>query len=684
MGGTDLNWGTTAAPYWNVTNSATNGSTAKGYVPETPWNDSCTNPLELSYFQFVATYLNNHGVSAPNPTNAEAACNLVANYWVNVKAIAGVDISSAVDTVGGSGGSSNCTSSNGAAVATCAGGYAKPAWQAGVTGIPSDNKRDIPDVSFFAGNGLLGSAYLICVSDWGACITSPTTTVEPSVGEIGGTSASSPAMAGVMALINQKAGSAQGNPNSQLYVLAGKQTYLSCTAETVTSSSSCYFNDIDTGTIAMPCASGSPNCTVSTSGDTIGVLSGFAGATGYDEATGLGSLNVANVVNGWSATTTGTATATVAVSASPASITSAQGTTVTVTVTGASTTPTGSVVLTSGTFTSSSMSLSGGSASFSVAAGALAVGTDTVTASYSGDTTYAVASGTTSVTVTQAALLTPTVAVAPASGSINTGQTLNVTATVTGTGAAPTGTVTLSGGGYTSSAQALAAGSSTFAIPANKLSAGTDNLNVSYSGDALYGAGSGSANVTVAASVFALTQPAAASLAKGGSSSATISLTSSTFYTGTVTLSCALTTSPAGASNLPTCSPAAGGGTITVTAGAPSGTGSVTVTTTAATASMKRPSIGGWAGAEGGAVLALLVFFGIPARRRGWRAMLGAFILLATLGSLAACGGGSSGGNHGGGGNPGTTAGAYTFTVTGTGTPAVTPAVTTTFTVTVN
>ncbi len=521
VGGTDLNWGTTAAPYWNVTNSATNGSTAKGYVPETPWNDSCTNPLELSYFQFVATYLNNHGVSAPNPTNAEAACNLVANYWVNVKAIAGVDISSAVDTVGGSGGSSNCTSSNGAAVATCAGGYAKPAWQAGVTGIPSDNKRDIPDVSFFAGNGLLGSAYLICVSDWGACITSPTTTVEPSVGEIGGTSASSPAMAGVMALINQKAGSAQGNPNSQLYVLAGKQTYLSCTAETVTSSSSCYFNDIDTGTIAMPCASGSPNCTVSTSGDTIGVLSGFAGATGYDEATGLGSLNVANVVNGWSTTTTGTATATVAVSASPASITSAQGTTVTVTVTGASTTPTGSVVLTSGTFTSSSMSLSGGSASFSVAAGALAVGTDTVTASYSGDATYAVASGTTSVTVTQAALLTPTVAVAPASGSINTGQTLNVTATVTGTGAAPTGTVTLSGGGYTSSAQALASGSATIAIPANSLSAGTDSLTVSYSGDSNYSTATGSSSVTVAHPPMPL-QPAPANVSRGSSATSTI------------------------------------------------------------------------------------------------------------------------------------------------------------------
>jgi hypothetical protein len=102
---------------------------------------------------------------------------------------------------------------------------------------------------------------------------------------------------------------------------------------------------------------------------------------------------------------------------------------------------------------------------------------------------------------------------------------------------------------------------------------------------------------------------------------------------------------------------------------------------------MKMPGIGGWAEAGGGAVLALLVFFGIPARRRAWRAMLGAFVLLVTLGSLAACGGGgSSGGNNNGTGtaNPGTTAGNYTFTVTGTGNPAVTPAPTTTFTVTVN
>ena len=62
-----------------------------------------------------------------------------------------------------------------------------------------------------------------------------------------------PAMAGVMALINQKTGAAQGSPNAELYALAAKQNYGSCSAESVTTSSSCYFNDIDQGTNAMAC-----------------------------------------------------------------------------------------------------------------------------------------------------------------------------------------------------------------------------------------------------------------------------------------------------------------------------------------------------------------------------------------------------------------------------------------------
>ena len=577
VGGTDFNWGNTAAPYWNSTNNGTNGSNAAGYIPEVPWNDTCTNALELAYLnQKFSTNL-----------SASQMCYELAAGQVTLNPEQ--DALDLVNTIGGGGGASNCTASDGSTVASCTGGYTKPSWQAGVTGIPGDGKRDLPDVSFFAGNGFLGSAYLICVSDSGTCVTSASSTTEP-IGEeeIGGTSVASPAMAGVMALINQKAGSPPGNPNSELYVLAGKQTYSSCSAETVTaSSSSCYFNDSDTGTNAMPCVAGSPNCTVATSGNTYGVLTGFTAGTGYDETTGLGSLNVANVVNAWTASTTGTgtATATVSVSASPSTFTTAQGTTVTVTVSGASGTATGNVFLTSGTFGSATRALVGGTVTFSLSPGLLAAGTDTIKASYSGDSVYAAASGTTQVTVTQVTYL---------------------------------------------------------------LSAGA---------------------------------PSPATIAPGGTSTSTITVSTTSGYVGTVTLTCSLTSSPAGASDPPSC--ATGGAAVALTSTTTSGTGTVTVSTTAATAAMKRPHVGGWAEAGSGAVLALLVFFGIPARRRGWRAMLGAFVLLAALGSLAACGsGGSSSG--GGGGNPGTTAGNYTFTVGGTGNPQIMPAPITTFTVTVN
>jgi hypothetical protein len=121
-----------------------------------------------------------------------------------------------------------------------------------------------------------------------------------------------------------------------------------------------------------------------------------------------------------------------------------------------------------------------------------------------------------------------------------------------------------------------------------------------------------------------------------------------------------------------------------------------TVTTTAPVAALAYPKLPGkgrgWEGAGGGAVLALLLFLGVPARRRRWRSMLGILILMAALGSLSACGGSggsSSGGGGGGGGggstsDPGTSKGVYTYTVQATGNPSVTPAVSTTFSVTVN
>jgi subtilase family serine protease len=342
VGGTDFGWcpasainsssssvytcATAAKSYWSTSNSSTTKANALGYVPEIPWNDTCSSPTGIAYAQYWASWL---GVT--NPTDSETACNFFVDYYETIyediyyEYGEEVDVSGFVDTIGGSGGKSNCVANDGSTVASCKStitttgtangsialykdGWVKPTWQTGVTGIPSDGVRDIPDVSFFAADGMNNSAYLICYSgnDDGSsypCSYSSSYSDDTAMQEVGGTSVSSPAMAGVMALINQKAGGAVGNPNAMLYKLAAKQTYASCSAESVTTSSSCYFNDIDKYTIAQPCdySDLSPNC-VSTEAydgytDVAGILSGYNATTGYDMATGLGSLNVANVVN---------------------------------------------------------------------------------------------------------------------------------------------------------------------------------------------------------------------------------------------------------------------------------------------------------------------------------------------------------------------------------------------------
>jgi len=624
VGGTDFNWCSltsnaecTAAPYWNSTNAA-NGSSAIGYVPEVPWNDTCASPLSVGFLQEWAG--SQYGIGVGGVSDPETACNFVYNYWEQIyQNFGGVDLAYFVDTIGGGGGASGCVVNDGSDVSSCSStttstgagngslplvkdGWPKPSWQTGVTGIPSDGARDLPDVAFFASDGYLSSSsYLICVSDVAACTYS--TRKEPIALEVGGTSVASPAMAGVMALIDQKAGAAQGSPNAELYKLAAKQTYSSCSAEKATTGNGCYFNDIDTNTSAMPCDYGategdpsqagilSPNCSVLHAVDLIGILPGYSAGVGYDLATGLGSLNVANVVNGWPAAT---------------------------------------------------------------------------------------GSGTATVTV------------APAQSSLSAGSALNVTVTVAAAstgGTTPTGTVTLSGGGYSSTAETLSAGAYTFTIPANSLSAGSDVLTASYSGDANYAAATGTVTVSVtgtdSSATFTLSATTPAAVAPGASATSTVAVTTTTGYAGTVTLACSLTTyTPSNAQDLPTCSVASPA--VTLSSTVTSGTATVTVTTTAAaTGRLVHPHLrdkdGRWFG--GGAVLALLIFLGIPARRRGWRSMLGAVALMAALGGLAACGdfweppGGSTTG--------GTTAGTYTFTVTGTGNPQVTP-VTTTFTFTVD
>jgi hypothetical protein len=270
------------------------------------------------------------------------------------------------------------------------------------------------------------------------------------------------------------------------------------------------------------------------------------------------------------------------------------------------------------------------------------------------------------------------VAVAPASGSIDSSQTYSVTVTVSGSGtleSSPTGTVTLSSGSYTSAALTLATtGSCTaalcaFTIPVNSLSNGTDTLTATYSGDADYASGMGTASVIVTTSIFALKATSSSTpIAPGASTTSTISVSSSTLYAGTVTLTCALTSYPSGAAHLPSCS-VTSGSPMALSFGSASGTATATVYTTAATSEQVYPKLPGrgYAGA-GGALLAFLVFLGIPARRRSWRSVLGILIVIAALGSLAACGGSTFSGHISV--TPGTTAGTYTFTVNGNRRPS--------------
>ncbi len=355
VGGTDFADYNIWQTYWNTANDPSTQLSAKGYVPETTWNDSCTNSL-----------LVNFGFSS----NAETTCN-------DQNALA----QGLGQAIGGSGGPSNCTT-NSQQLGTCSGGYAKPSWQS-ANGVPTDGKRDLPDVSLFASNGFQGNYYIVCQSDLsqsGMCdLTSPFS----DLAGYGGTSVASPAFAGIMALVNQQHGR-QGNANYVLYKLAAQQTAANCNSSNG-SGSSCMFNDVTSGTIAMPCLTGSPNCTTSTPGHQFGILTGYPTTSGYDLATGLGTVNAANLVNNWSNVTFTPSTTTLSLTPTTG-LTHGQSVAVNATVSPSS--ATGDVsLLTSNGKSVDGFTLSGGNVTGSTTL--LPGGTYTVHAHYAGDGTYA-------------------------------------------------------------------------------------------------------------------------------------------------------------------------------------------------------------------------------------------------------------------------------------------------------
>jgi hypothetical protein len=273
--------------------------------------------------------------------------------------------------------------------------------------------------------------------------------------------------------------------------------------------------------------------------------------------------------------------------------------------------------------------------------------------------------------------ITPTVTVALSSSSITTAQVLTVTVAVGGGSgnSAPTGSVTLIGGGYTSAATPLTSGSATISVPAGSLTTGSDTLTVTYTPDsassATYIGASGSNSVTVTTAVsqnFAISGTAI-SVAPGSTTGniSTISVTPSGGFTGSVTLSAALTASPAGAANLPTFS--FGATTPVSVTGTDAGSATLTVSTTqAATGGCSAANLDGrgfpWS-PVGGVALACVFVLGIGKRSRKWRTTLGMVAILGALAGVVSACGATSGGCNTTAGSPGTTAGNYTITVTG-------------------
>jgi subtilase family serine protease len=168
--------------------------------------------------------------------------------------------------------------------------------------------RDIPDVSLFAANGVWGHYYVYCFTDkasgGASCSGAPSTWAGA-----GGTSFAAPIMAGIQSLVNQKHGGKQGNPNPTYYKLAAAEygTGGSSTCNSTkgnAAGSGCNFYDVTEGDMDVNCT-GTHSC-YKPSG-TYGVLStsttayspAYGTKTGWDFATGIGTVNATNLVNNW-------------------------------------------------------------------------------------------------------------------------------------------------------------------------------------------------------------------------------------------------------------------------------------------------------------------------------------------------------------------------------------------------
>lgn len=284
----------TTAKYFNNKPGKDFGS-AKSYVPEIPWNQSCGNEVAAKAMGFNSSL---------------AFCKQQLKFDPN---------GAYVLSEAGSGGASSVD--------------AKPVWQRLVTGAAKDRSRDLPDVSLFAGS-YGGHTYVVTCTQVYPCDPKFSGPVELS----GGTSLSSPMFAGIQALVDQQLAAnglpaKQGNAAPYLYALAGMEygtgfgapptSLETCESENGRQgTNNCVFHNVARGSIATNCVQPrgvvTPNCyfygtlypgttlvgltTIRTDGNGPynAKTEAYAAQPGWSFASGLGSVNAANLIKSWS------------------------------------------------------------------------------------------------------------------------------------------------------------------------------------------------------------------------------------------------------------------------------------------------------------------------------------------------------------------------------------------------
>ena len=290
---------------------------AKSYIPEIPWNNSCASEVMATFYTgSTLTY------------GTAGFCN-------NSFATTGNEF---LSTGSGSGGPSGCATGTTAACRfgcrqryLCRLGEADLSVQPHrrLAGLSTDGVRDTPDVSLFAANGVWGHFFPFCDYDPAALGTcrranaSGCQTTNPfNWAGAGGTSFSSPIFAGIQALINQKTGDELGqHQHGSTMPLAaaeyGATGNASCNSNLgAGEASNCVFNDVTSGDFNVNCraktgaGAGLHNCYLPSGTNGVGTsdadqrelqadvqVGGRAGTS----RSGVGTPNVNNLVNAMNA-----------------------------------------------------------------------------------------------------------------------------------------------------------------------------------------------------------------------------------------------------------------------------------------------------------------------------------------------------------------------------------------------